>query len=327
MTIESYFFNAIQHGGVYDRVYNAQDITDYLDGIVGNGIFPNPSTNLQVIASRGMQVIVKAGKGWINGHKMVNTSDLPIDVDISDVALNRIDRVVFFVDKTERIMGIRVKKGVSAIQPIAPELVRNKEVVEYGLATITVGKQITDITQEMITDTRLDDTVCGVIAGLIKQVGTETLFIQYQNAFESDRKNNQDEFDEWFKHVKETLSTGTLIREFKNTVIITEQDQTVFDIDVPQFLYETDILEVYVNGFRLTSDEFTYTQEQVTLVKGLDKSTDDLQNIIEFIVYKSVDGSEAETIVEQVEKLQDRVVELENMINAFILQYDGIDIK
>ena len=56
MAIKGYFFNAVESGGTYDRVYNAEDVTSYLDLIVGSGVFPNPSTNLQVRASTGMNV-------------------------------------------------------------------------------------------------------------------------------------------------------------------------------------------------------------------------------------------------------------------------------
>ena len=87
MAISSYFFNAIESGGVYDRVYNAEDFSNYLDLLVGNGVFPNPTTNLQVRASTGMDVIVGAGSGWINGHKMVNSADLVLSIDASDVPM------------------------------------------------------------------------------------------------------------------------------------------------------------------------------------------------------------------------------------------------
>ena len=65
MAVNSYFFNAVLNDGVYDRIYNAEDVTSYLANIVGNGVFPNPSTQLQVRAGTGMQVIVGAGSGWI----------------------------------------------------------------------------------------------------------------------------------------------------------------------------------------------------------------------------------------------------------------------
>ena len=54
MAINGYFFNAVLNNGTYDRVYNAENVTSYLDLLVGDGVFPNPSTNLQVFAGTSM---------------------------------------------------------------------------------------------------------------------------------------------------------------------------------------------------------------------------------------------------------------------------------
>ena len=125
MAIQGYFFNAVEEGGVYDRLYNAEDVTSYLDLLVSNGVFPNPSTQLQVRASTGMNVIVGTGAGWIDGHKIINTADLPLSIQTSDVLLDRIDAVVFYADYTNRVMGIGVKTGTPASTPVAPTLQRD----------------------------------------------------------------------------------------------------------------------------------------------------------------------------------------------------------
>ena len=183
MAVKSYFFNAVESGGVYDRVYNSEDVTSYLDKIVGSGVFPTPATQLQAIAGTGMQVIVKEGQGWINGHKIINTADLPISVDASDVLLDRIDRVIFYADSTTREMGISILKGTNAISPVAPALTRSETRYEMSLATVYIAKNITAITDAMITDTRADSEVCGWVAGLINQIDTAALFEQYRAAY------------------------------------------------------------------------------------------------------------------------------------------------
>jgi len=140
MAIQSYFFNAVKDGDTYDRIYNAEDVTSYLDLLVSNGVFPNPSTNLQVRASTGMNVIVGAGSGWINGHKMINTADMSVSIAASDVQLNRIDAVIFYVDLSTRSMGIEVKTGTPAETPAPPALVRTNQRYELCLAQISVNK-------------------------------------------------------------------------------------------------------------------------------------------------------------------------------------------
>ena len=47
----SAFFNSING----DRRYKAEVFAEYFSSFIGNGVFPNPSTSLQVIANDDMQ--------------------------------------------------------------------------------------------------------------------------------------------------------------------------------------------------------------------------------------------------------------------------------
>lgn len=292
MAIESYFFNAVQSsGGTYDRVYSASDVTSYLDKLVGNGVFPNPSTNLQVRASTGMNVIVGPGQGWINGHKMINTVDMPLTIDASDVQLNRIDAVIFYVDMTARTMGIDVLKGTAAASPTAPTLTRTATRYEMCLAQIAVNKQVTAITASMITDTRGNSDICGYVQGLIQQVDTTTLFDQWQAGFE-----------EWFDDVKDTLATATLLQKLEATYTTVESSESSFNVVnfIPSYNYALDILEVYIDGLRLDSNEFGMNISTVVLVTPITHPGTE----ITFVVYKSVDGSDAESVIKNVQDIQ-----------------------
>jgi len=65
------FFDAELVQGQYDRVYNAAEFAQYFSLLIKNGVFPDPSTNLQVKASSptaNMNVNIEAGYGWINGY-------------------------------------------------------------------------------------------------------------------------------------------------------------------------------------------------------------------------------------------------------------------
>ncbi len=304
MAIQSYFFNAIESGGTYDRIYNAEDVTSYLDLLVGNGVFPNPSTQLQVRSSTGMNVIVGAGSGWIDGHKMVNTADLMLTIDASDVALNRIDNVVFYVDYSAREMGIEVKKGTAAAQAVAPALVRSNNRYEMCLAQIAVNKQVSSITPSMITDTRGNSNLCGYVQGLIQQMDTTTMFQQWQ-----------DGFDEWFDEVKDTLSTSTLLRKFEANHVTAAANEDTFVITdyIEQYSYALDILEIRINGLAVRTNEYTQNNNTVTLIKPISEAG----TPITFVIYKSVDGSDAQEVVST-------VLDLEQWFNATrILASDG----
>lgn len=298
MAIESYFFNAVNNGGTYDRVYNAEDVTSYLNLLVGNGVFPNPSTQLQVTAYSGMNVIVQPGSGWINGYKMTNTAALTLTVDSADVVYDRIDDVIFYVDLTTRTMGIEIKKGTAAANPVAPTLTRNANRYEMCLAQITVKKQTSAISASMIVDMRGYSSVCGFVQGLIQQVDTTTLFEQWEAGF-----------DEWFTTIRDELSTATLLRKFEGNYTTVTANESVFDVQyyVPQYAYALDILEIRINGLSLNSNEFTRTGSVVTLATPIAETG----TPISFVVYKSVDGSDAETVIDEVADLQTIVNTLE----------------
>ena len=298
MAIQSYFFNAVKDGDTYDRIYNAEDVTSYLDLLVSNGVFPNPSTNLQVRASTGMNVIVGAGSGWINGHKMINTADMSVSIAASDVQLNRIDAVIFYVDLSTRSMGIEVKTGIPAATPAAPALTRTNQRYELCLARISVNKQITAIKASMITDTRSNTSLCGWVTGLIREIDSTTLFDQWQ-----------DDFDTWFEDVKDTLSTATLLRKFEGNYTTVTANESEFNVQtyVPQYAYALDILEVRINGLTLNSNEYSRNGNMVTLVTPIAETGVP----VSFAVYKSVDGSDAETVIDEVAELQTVVNTLE----------------
>lgn len=278
MAINSYFFNAVLSDGVYDRIYNSEDMTSYLDKLVGNGVFPNPSTQLQVRASTGMNVIVGAGSGWINGHKMVNTADLTLAVTASDVLLNRIDAVIFYVDFNARDMGIEIKEGTLAASPVAPTLQRDNSRYEMCLAQISIPKQVTAITTAMITDTRGTGNLCGFVQGLIQQVDTTTLFDQWQA-----------QFNDWFSAVQEQLIQGRLFKKLEGVYVTASDNEASFDVRnyVPQYSYVYDILEVYINGIHLNTSEYTISNYTVTLEQPIEEAG----ATVTFVVYKSVDTS------------------------------------
>ena len=83
---KSSFFNSVSH----DRTYKAEDWAEYFASFIGNGVFPVPSTGLQVVANDGMKLNVKTGKAWINGYFYFNTGDLAVELDTADGQLNRI---------------------------------------------------------------------------------------------------------------------------------------------------------------------------------------------------------------------------------------------
>lgn len=192
-----------------DRGYKNDFFTDYFASFIGNGVFPNPSTNLQVVEGGGLNVVVSKGKAWVNGQIHLGDEDVSLALDSGDNLLNRIDKVVLRVDYVNRVITKEVKKGTPATNPVAPNLQRDNDIHELGLANIRVSVGATSITQGNITDLRLNSYECGIVKGTVEEMDTTTLFNQYQSwiaekkaeydadlvSYTADKKQ---EWDAWF---------------------------------------------------------------------------------------------------------------------------------
>lgn len=279
MAVKGFFFNAVKSGGTYDRTYNAENFTDYLRQIVGNGVFPIPANQLLVSAGTGMQVIVASGNGWINGFKITNTADLPLTIDGSDILLDRIDRVIFYVDMTERAMGIEVLKGTPASSPVAPSLTQTDTRYELCLATVEVDHGTTTINAGMITDTRLDSSVCGYVAGLIQQLDTTGLYQQFTY-----------QFNHWFDMLTENLLIETYIQKYSKRVVLSASQSNVIPLDMGGYTYyERDVIEVYINGL-FASDGYDYLIDYSATPPEVHVNASANGTVIEIVVLKSKIG-------------------------------------
>ena len=190
-----------------DRKYLASDFANYFNSFIENGIFPNPSTNLQVMANNDMTVTVKAGKAWINGFIYYNDSDLILPIDVADGVLNRIDRIVVQYSITNREIKSVAGKGVFASIPVALDLQRDSDIYEMGIADISIAAGATSIQQINITDQRYNANLCGIVNSLIT-VDATTLFNQFEDGFNA-----------WFDGIKGQLGTdaaGNLQNQINN---------------------------------------------------------------------------------------------------------------
>lgn len=197
---------------VFDRAEEASFFAKYFSQLVSNGVFPNPSTNMQVLATEGMNVKVDIGICYINGYMGWVESAETFEIEESDLQA-RIDRIVARLDFTDRSIKLFVKKGTPLGNPVAPELQRDYDIYEIGLADIRVNANAIEITQENITDLRLNTELCGIVANQLQHVDTTTLFNQYQEWLErvtgeaeEDLEQKKEDFEEYFNNLKTTFS-------------------------------------------------------------------------------------------------------------------------
>ena len=180
------FFDAHKVGDSWDRTYLAEDFAKFFAPLIGNGIFAGRSNELQVFQAvpAGMSIVLSSGQSWIEGYGYINDSDLLIPIDPADGALGRIDRIVNQWSSVDRRIRTVWKKGIPAVNPVAPPLQWDADYKELNLCTLDITAGLSAITQDKIKDTRADNSVCGWVTGLIDQVDTSTLFSQWDAAYE-----------------------------------------------------------------------------------------------------------------------------------------------
>lgn len=294
MAISYGFFNSVNG----DRVYNADDISNYFLKLISNGVFATPADAMQVQAASGMAVNVSAGWGFINCKWINNDAPYSLTLDTADMVLNRIDRVVLRLNAQSSVRNIEiaVKKGTPAQSPAPPILARISGAQwELSLAQIYVGANVTEITQANITDERADISVCGWVTGLIDQIDTTSLFAQYDSAF-----------SEWFTAVKDGVAATTIIRQYTSHYETTSNDLTIIPINIPVYNWALDILNVYVNGLKLIPG-VDYIENNGANTITLTRALDIVGTPIEFEVLKGIDSSDADSVLDIVNQLQNDI--------------------
>ena len=164
---------------LYDRAVDSSFLRRVFAQYFSDGVFYKPTSALQVVADTGMQVAVEPGCCHIQGAIGIEDSRRTLVVQAAE-SLDRIDTVVARLDLSlaARDIDLYVVKGTAAASPQPPELTRDATVWELGLANLFVAKNTQTISQQRITDTRLDSARCGVVAQTIGALDTEPYYTQ-----------------------------------------------------------------------------------------------------------------------------------------------------
>lgn len=218
MSYTSGFFDAVDlGGGDYDREYSAAVFAHYFSLLVKNGVFPDPSTGMQVKASSSpdMHVSVQPGSGWVNGYYITVPENGPevLTVPTANPSLSRIDSVIMGLNYVEREIQLYIKSGAVSASPSAVSLQRDNDLYEMELAQIIVAAGVASISQANITDMRQNTSRCGIVKGTIDQIDTTDLFAQYDDAFQT-----------WFADIQAQLS-GDVATNLQNQINILKTDK------------------------------------------------------------------------------------------------------
>ena len=177
MSVTFGFYNSING----DRQADAVQMSKIFDGIIRDGIFMSIGTSMVVSAVSGMGIKVGVGRGWFDHTWTLNDAELPMDIKISELLLNRIDAVVVEINSTDAVRANSIKfvTGIPATEPARPTLIRTEKLNQYPLCYIYVGKGVTSITQADITN-MVGTSECPFITGILDTINIDALIAQWQ---------------------------------------------------------------------------------------------------------------------------------------------------
>lgn len=262
-----------------DRLYNAEDMSRYFENILSSGIFKRIENCLKVSPSSGMSLTVAPGAGLIDCHWFRAATAETVTIPTAHAVLPRFDAVVARLDMSDSVRAITlmVVSGDPAESPAAPEPVRTTAMHDLVLALVYVPAGASEIVEANLTDVRDNEWYCGYVQSLVDT---------------------------------------PIIKTFHSRYTASANDTTVAPIGVTGFNVGADLLNVYVNGFRLAPDtEYTVntTTNSITLAEPIDAGT-----IVDFEIYRPIMPDDipdlADTVTAMAQTVTDlsaRVTELE----------------
>ena len=158
--------------------FDAADVAAYLAGLT-SGVFSGDE-DFPVTATGGLKVTVGAGRGWVHpsrftGYSITKREADTLTMPLADPSLPRIDRIVMRYDAGARAASLQVLQGTASSTPTAPAISRTELIYDLCLAEITRPAGSTSITTGQITDTRLDEALCGIVRDGVTGIPTDEL--------------------------------------------------------------------------------------------------------------------------------------------------------
>lgn len=163
-----------------DAYVGAEWVMKWLHGRT-SGVF-GAENNLAITAVvDSMSIQVSDGIGWLsnengdgivfwNDSEQTSGSKLVLTHDVADGVLDRIDRIVVTWETTNYVAlpTISVLKGTASSVPVPPELTNNNIQRQISLAKVNIPAGTVSLSASMITDERLDSSVCGIVTETVQ---------------------------------------------------------------------------------------------------------------------------------------------------------------
>ncbi len=176
--------------------YDARDAAGY-NATRTSGVY-SAEEDFAVTPAGGVKVTVSAGQGWVRparfeGYSIIMREAETLTLALADGQRPRIDRIVLRFDAASWKSSLLILQGTPDTQPTAPAISRTATVYDLCLADVTRPAGSTAITAGNITDTRLDEALCGIMRDAVTRIPTEQLLKEAQtriNALEEKATNS-----------------------------------------------------------------------------------------------------------------------------------------
>lgn len=194
--------------------YDADDASGYLATRL-SGVY-SAEEDFSVTAQGGLSVQVSAGQAWarpcrFKGRSIIMEQPTTVVLTAADPVRSRIDRIVLRYDAAAKKTRLQVLDGTpDSAAPAAPEISRTALVYDLCLAEIRRPAGSTAVTVADITDTRADETVCGVMRDGVTGIPAATLIqrlrAEIDKLVDKDSFYNKAETDAMLDELQEQVS-------------------------------------------------------------------------------------------------------------------------
>lgn len=236
-----------------DVYVGAEWVMKWLHGRT-SGVFGAEGNLAMTVVSDSMSIQISDGIGWLsnangdgivfwNDSEQTNGRKLTLTHDVADGVLDRIDRIVVTWETTNYVAlpTISVLKGTASSTPVPPALTNNNIQRQISLAKVNIPAGTVSLLASMVTDERLDPSVCGIVTETVK-IDTSAMYDRVNKALQDVDNQSQAVLDAIQKELAD-LEAGTAVElkkiQFSNVSV--SKGDFVSDTTFQDFPYRASV--------------------------------------------------------------------------------------
>lgn len=236
-----------------DVYVGAEWVMKWLHGRT-SGVFGAEGNLAMTVVQDSMSIQISDGVGWLsnangdgivfwNDSEQTNGSKLTLTHDVADGVLDRIDRIVVTWETTNYVAlpTISILKGTASSTPVPPALTNNNIQRQISLAKVHIPAGTVSLLASMVTDERLDPSVCGIVTETVK-IDTSAMYDRVNKALQDVDNQSKAVLDAIQKELAD-LEAGTAVElkklQFNNVSV--SKGSFVSDTTFQDFPYRASV--------------------------------------------------------------------------------------